>query len=120
MMAAAVWPLHRAGHARLKIQRTFPGNGSAILSSAANGTPQPYRLRKLLGVCQRNPNTAINVLIGPKHAEFALESWNLRGILCVAKLKPRLAGRPEFDEYQVFKSKSRSIPAARPGGNDAG
>jgi hypothetical protein len=59
-------------------------------------------------------------LIGPKHAEFAPGNWNLWGMLCVAKLKLRLTGSPEFDENQVFKSKRRSIPAARPGGNDAG
>jgi hypothetical protein len=48
--------------------------------------------------------TGFTALIGPKHAEFGPESWNLWGILCAAKPMPQLAGRPEFDENDVFKS----------------
>jgi hypothetical protein len=32
-------------------------------------------------------------LIGLKYAEFSPESWDLRGIFCVARLMLRLAGR---------------------------
>ena len=34
---------------------------------------QPSRLRKLQWVCQCDSNTTIIVLVGPKHAKFALE-----------------------------------------------
>jgi hypothetical protein len=61
-----------------------------------------------------------NPLIGPKHAEFAMESWDLWGIPCVAELMFSPAGRPVFDENQAFKSKNRSAPAERAGGNDVG
>jgi hypothetical protein len=96
----------------MKLERHFSSavNVTAATSPFAQVPPD-------LAVQLKPDFTAI---IGPKHAEFALKSWNLWGILRAAKPRPWLAGRPEFDENHAFKSKSRSIPAARSDGNDVG
>jgi hypothetical protein len=68
--------------------------------------------------CQFAPkHRPIVLLIGPKFAEFAVKV-EFYGGFCGAKLMLRLTGKPEFDENKASKSKSRSIPAARQGGDD--
>jgi hypothetical protein len=67
----------------------------------------------------RQFNTTFIAVIGPKNAKFDPKSWGLRGILYVKSQCSGWRAGPEYDENTVSKSKSRSIPAAKAGRNDA-
>jgi hypothetical protein len=116
VIIGAVWPFHRAGHARMKIRRNAPGNWSGIFSLAVNATTATLPFAEVTMGLPVHSNTTIISLVGPKYVRLAINKWNLWRILA----KQCSGWRVVFDENQVFKSKSRSIPAARSGRNDAG